>query len=176
MKKLALIFFLLGSHIVSGQSCSDIKTVRDGFNNVNTYTSPVLAGDAQVEDDKTTFKVFAEKQTLEFEPEYSLMFSLTSPVLDFAGHGIIILLEDGSKIVRPQSKLLFEGGSEETICKYSIKMVIEKEELDLMLKNGITNLKFFAFDSEQPVLFNIGGQPDNLSRKLLFYLNCLRNK
>ncbi len=176
MKKLALIILLLGSHIVSGQSCSDIKTVSDSFFNVNTHTSPVLTSDAQVDDDKTTFKVFAVKQTFELEPEYSLMFTLTTPFIDFEGHGVIILLEDGSKIEKPQLKMLFEGGSEETVCKYSIKMVIEKEELDLLLKNGITNLRFFAFDSEHPVLFNIGDQPDSPGTKLLFYLNCLRNK
>ena len=71
--------------------------------------------------------------------------------------------------------MMFEGGSEETACKYSIKMVIEKEELDLLMKTAL-QISGFAFDSEHPVLFNIGDQPDSPGTKLLFYLNCLWNK
>lgn len=176
MKKLVLMLFLSVSHVVSGQSCSEIKAVRDGFNNVITYTSPVLSGDEPAGDNKSTFSVFAIKQTLEFEPEYSLMFSFTTPMLDFAGHGIIISLEDGSRIARPHLRCLFEGGSEETVCKYSVKMVIEKEELELMVKSRITNLRFFAYESEKPLEFTTPYLAGDLSGKMMFYLNCLANK
>lgn len=171
MKNSILFFFLFLSIQAYSQDCSEITKKYDKFKDVTTYSSPgIESGNAKVDLFKS-ISIFAVKQESKTNKTFSLLFLHVSETLDISGKGVILILENDTKIDQPDAEIerMSSSGS---MHIYGTTMQLDQKMVELLIKYKITDVRIFAYESNHNDDFSI---TDGASAKMIFYLKCLVN-
>ncbi|MDI6033020.1 hypothetical protein QLS91_08030 [Flavobacterium sp. LB2P84] len=109
--------------------CSKIQTNTDKFSGVIKYNSPRL--------ERITF--LKEKGIID------IRIDIPGSTLNVNEKGVILLLEDGSKINRPNQKISVDYNDG---YRYSAYFQLTKLEIQRIIKSPITDVKLYIYDAE----------------------------
>lgn len=137
-----------GLQLPDGFYCNDIKITTDKFNGEVTSSS-------EYSDGISFIKVTKNKIS-----KIYMAINETGETLNVGKKGLVLLLENGKKIERPNTKIDVEAGAKNFV--YSAFIELSKEEIALIIKNKITDDRLYIYD----------GTVEN-GIKLSEYLKCL---
>ena len=154
---------------ITSISCDEIEKSFDRFTDKTIFeTPPVEIGKGSLRDVKQVW--LGILKTVRGE-DISLKLGFVGITANYriTSKGVIILLDNGQKIVEPEINFkLVETSSIADV--YLGELHLTDEMIGLLKNNNITDIRIFAFNSISSDEFII---PENESLKLKFYLNCL---
>lgn len=123
-----------GLQLPEGFYCKDIKTTTDKFNGEVTSRSDYSDGISFI-------KVTKDKIS-----NIYMAINESGQTLNVGKKGLILLLENGKKIERPNAKI--DVKAERSNYVYSAFIELSKAEIALIIKNKITDDKLYIYDGE----------------------------
>lgn len=141
-----------GLELPEGFYCKDIETTTDKFNGDTTSRSSYSEGISFI------------KVTKGGTSNIYLAINETGATLNVGKKGLTLLLKNGKKINRPNAKIDTKVNSSGGYI-YSAFIELTEEEIELIIKNHITDDRLYVYD----------GEIKN-GEKLSEYLKCLTNK
>jgi len=130
--------------------CNDIKTTIDKFNGSTTSSSEYSDGISFIKvtkDNSSTIYMSVREGGITF---------------NVGEKGLILLLENGKRIERPEAAIDVKNNSGSSGYIYSAFISLSQEEIKLIIENPLTNNRLYIYD----------GEIEN-GRKLSEYLKCL---
>lgn len=138
-----------GLELPEGFYCKDIETTTDKFSGETTASSDYSEGIKFLKIIKNgSSKIY-------------MAINESGSTLNVGEKGLILLLENGNKIERPNAKIDVDTGSGRNYV-YSAFIELTKKEIDLITKNPITDDRLYIYDGEV-----------KYGAKLSEYLKCL---
>jgi hypothetical protein len=130
--------------------CKDIKTTIDKFNSSATSST-------EYSDGISFIKVTKDNSS-------TIYMSIRESGLTFSvgEKGLILLLENGKRIEKPEAKIDVNNNTGSSGYIYSAFIPLSQEEINLIIENPLTNNRLYIYD----------GEIEN-GRKLSEYLKCL---
>lgn len=138
-----------GLDLPEGFYCKDIETKTDKFSGETTASSDYSEG------------IKFLKITKNGSSKIYMAINETGSTLNVGEKGLILLLENGNKIERPNAKIDVDTGSGRNYV-YSAFIELTEKEVDLIINNPITDDRLYIYDG---VIKN--------GAKLSEYLKCL---
>ena len=142
MKKLLSIFFILSATSNLFSQCSDITKEVDKFTGETKFMSPSFVEDNLQEHPLVFYKKILGKDTL-------IMIRLeTKGETISIEKGVIILLNNGKKISRPDAKINVSVGDKG--FNYSSMIVLSNEDVKMLKESLIASFRLYIYDCEVP--------------------------
>jgi hypothetical protein len=172
MKTLILIILITFYFEAEGQSCNEITQNYDKFLEETTYSTPAIdLGKPKLKDVKST-SIIASQKITETDTLYYLYFTGITSSLNPLAKGVIILF-DGEKKINDESASYTTLQTSSVGDIYFGKLLLSDEMLDCLMHHKIKDIRLLAYYSKYNDDFSV---PDELSSKLMFYVNCLINR
>lgn len=124
-----------GLELPEGFYCKDIETTTDKFNGETTASSDYSEG------------IKFLKITKNGSSKIYMAINESGSTLNVGEKGLILLLENGNKIERPNAKIDVDTGSGRNYV-YSAFIELTKKEIDLIINNPITDDRLYIYDGE----------------------------
>jgi len=123
-----------GLELPEGFYCKDIETSTDKFSGETTASSDFSEGIKFIKSTKAGVS--------------KIYMAINEPgsTLNVGKKGLTLLLENGKKIERPNAKIDVEVGGSNYV--YSAFIELTKAEIDLIIKNPITDNRLYIYDGE----------------------------
>src|SRR5690606_30521893 len=137
-----------GLDLPEGFYCKDIETTTDKFTNEITSRSDYSEG------------ISFLKITKNGSSKVYLAINESGSTVNVGKKGLILLLENGKKIEKPNAPIDVEAGRSNYV--YSAFIELTKAEIDLIINNPITADRLYIYDGEI-----------KFGAKLSEYLKCL---
>lgn len=141
--------------IPEGFFCREIEMIADKFTGDTTYLTPYASG----------FR-FIKKKKGKNETIY-LAKNQPGSTLNVNEKGLIILLENGKRIEKPNAVLDVKPSSYGSGYVYSVFEELNSTDIDLLLNNLITDSRLYIYD---------GTTSKDDAKILIEYLKCITNK
>ncbi len=149
------LILLLFTLLAKGQNCSFIITKTfDKFDSTSNFHSPYL-------NSIIFYKTIKGNDTV-----YSFKLKSYGSTCVVDGKGVIIILSDGSRIVRPTEKINVDVNSSGQGFTYSAYVYPSKNEISQLLNSSITDYRLYIFDT------NVSPRGGKVYQRII---NCLIN-
>lgn len=140
MKKLTILFlsiiclgqFSFSQEIDTKKYCKQIKTQVDKFEGETKYTTPLL-------------KQISFIKIIHGENELNYMMISTIGLTPATGEGVILLLENGEKVIFNNVKTEVNVNSSAQF-EHSAFITLTKDNIELLKKYNITDARLYIFD------------------------------
>jgi hypothetical protein len=137
MKKLILSTFLFTALFSQAQekntNCSKIKTTIDKFDGDTTHMTPLTGVLGTISFMKSKGKIF-------------MNLDVAGYTLNLGEKGVIILLENGGKIEKPEAKI--EAEATTNGYKYSAFFMLDETDIELLKNNPITDYRLYIYEGK----------------------------
>ncbi len=167
MKKiiLILVILLLIGFNSYGQDkedfCSKIKKEVDEFTDKVEYSTPSLKdGRSSIEIIKTK-----ENDSASYASYYLYIITIGS-ILTVGGDGVILLLDDKTKIVKPDQEVHVRV-TEDYGYKYSSYISLTNEDIEILKSKSIDKFRLYIYDKDLSSV---------TSNSIQMYIQCLTDK
>lgn len=142
-----------GIEFPDGFFCKDIEEAQDKFTQDITFRSPISEGISFIR-----VKKGSSMNTY-------LSIRVHGSTVNVDGKGVILLLDNGNKIQKPDEKIDVEVSSNGSGYTYSAFINLNESDIALLTQNKLTDVRLYIYDGN----VRNGG-------KLMEYIKCIKDK